>query len=169
MQLIKGTGVVSSIASRIMLFALVWWVLTDGSIQSWSIGVPAVLLAAGTSIRLIEPTRLVWYELLRFVPFFIIHSVRGGADVAWRAFQPRMPIDPGLVEFPILLPDGLPRVFMINTVNLLPGTLSAELYAHSLKIHTIDMNKDYLTELNAVQQNVARLFDIILEPTEIGI
>lgn len=151
-----------SILRRGLLFALVWWILVGGESASWWIGVPAVLLAATASVALISPMTLVWYELFRFVPFFLIRSILGGADVAWRAFHPSMPIDPHLIEYPIQLPQGLPRVFLANTVSLLPGTLSAELGSTYLNVHVLNKRKDVLSELEKLERRVAALFGISL-------
>jgi len=35
---------------RAVLFALLWWILTDGATDSWLIGVPAVLFATVASL-----------------------------------------------------------------------------------------------------------------------
>lgn len=137
---------------------LIWWVLTDGAASSWWIGVPAVLLALLASIALIPPLPFVWLGLVRFVPFFLIHSLLGGIDVARRVFQPRLPISPDLVEYPLRLPPGLAQVIMVNTVSLLPGTLAAELGQDILKIHVLDSGSDFETELIAIEEHVARLF-----------
>lgn len=148
----------STIVSRGALFLLIWWALTDGVASSWWIGVPAVLLATTVSIALLPPARFLWFELLRFVPFFLRHSFLGGADVARRAFQPRMPIAPDLVKYPLRLPPGLPRVFMANIVNLLPGTLSTAFDENALNVHVLDSGTGYLAELEAVERSVARMF-----------
>ncbi len=87
-----------------------------------------------------------------------MHSLLGGADVAWRAFHPGLPIAPDLIEYPLRLPPGLPRVFMANTVSLLPGTLSASLDRSVLKVHVLDSRRGVLAELEAVEQSVARMF-----------
>ncbi len=160
MSLIKIKTSGFSILLRGGVLILIWWVLTDGAANSWWIGVPAVLLAVITSVMLLPPVSFVWYEFLRFVPFFLMRSLMGGIDVAWRAFHPSMPIAPDLIEFPLMLPPGLPRVFMANTINLLPGTLSAEIDQHVMKVHVLDSQKDFLTEFNAVEQSVARIFGI---------
>jgi len=151
-----------SILRRGLQFAFVWWILVGGEIASWWIGVPAVLLAATASVALLPPVTLVWNELFRFVPFFFVRSLLGGADVAWRALHPSMPIAPHLIEYPIQLPSGLPCVFMANTVSLLPGTLSAELASNCLKVHVLNGRKDVLSELETVEQRVAALFGIAL-------
>jgi len=151
-------GLWPGVLRRGLLFALVWWVLVGGEIASWWIGVPAVLLAAAASFALLSPVTVVWYELFRFVPFFLIRSLLGGLDVAWRALHPSMPISPHLIEYPIQLPSGLPCVFMANTVSLLPGTLSAELGSECLRVHVLNGRKDVLSELETLEQRVAALF-----------
>ncbi len=151
-----------SIVSRGLLFSLIWWFLTDGAAASWWIGVPAVLLAATVSTVLVPPVPLAWFELLRFVLFFLTRSLLGGVDVARRAFQPNMPINPDLVEYSLQLPPGLPQVFMANIVSLLPGTLCASLHQNVLKVHVLDKQTDFLTELKTVEQHVARILNLSL-------
>jgi multicomponent Na+:H+ antiporter subunit E len=141
-----------------LLFALVWWLLVEGETASWWIGVPVVLLAAGVSVAVFSPIKLAWLEVLRFVPFFFIHSLLGGADVAWRAFHPGMPIDPHEIVYRPKLPPGLPLVFMANTISLLPGTLSVELNSNLLKVHVLSSGKDTVSELQKLEKIVAALF-----------
>lgn len=97
------------------------------------------------------------------MPFFLIRSLLGGADVAWRAFHSGMPIAPDLIEYPLRLPPGLPQVFMANTVSLLPGTLSASLNQGIQKLHVLDGRNGVLAELEAVEQRVARMFGTYLK------
>lgn len=166
MTLMKSKISWSTIFSRGVLFSLIWWSLTDGVASSWWIGVPAVLLAVITSGALLPPAPFIWYELLRFTPFFLMRSLLGGADVARRAFYPVIPIAPDLIEYPLRLPPGLPRVFMANAVSLLPGTLTAVLGANCLKVHVLDRQKAFLAELEAVEQSVARIFGISMKVSE---
>ena len=154
-----------SIVLRLGTFLLIWWVLTNGMVSSWWFGVPAVLLALITSIALVPPMSLVWYECIKFVPFFLKNSLIGGIDVAWRAFHPHLPIAPDLIEYPLRLPSGLSQVFMVNTVNLLPGTLSAALDDNTLKVHVLDSQNDFFSELEEVEQHVARIFGLSLNIT----
>ena len=158
-----------SILLRLVTFLLIWWVLTEGMTSSWWFGVPAILLALITSIALLPPMHLVWYECIRFIPFFLKNSLSGGVDVAWRAFHPRLPIAPDLIEYPLRLPPGLSQVFMANTVNLLPGTLSAALERNIMKVHVLDSQKDFLGELEAVEQHVARIFGLPLGISSLSI
>jgi multicomponent Na+:H+ antiporter subunit E len=148
----------STVISRTLLYSLLWWALTDGTAGSWWIGAPAVAVAVIISVTLVPPLGLVWREVMGFVPFFLWHSLKGGVDVAWRAFHPRMPITPELVEYPLRLPPGLPRVILVNMVSLLPGTLSAELGGQVLKVHILDSLGVFLPELEALEQRVGCMF-----------
>ena len=153
---------------RGLMFAFGWWILVEGQSASWWIGAPAVVLATLASVRLLSPVNLVWYELFRFVPFFIIRSLLGGVDVAWRAVHPGMPISPCLVKYPIQLPSELARVFMANTVSLLPGTLSARLAPGCLTVHVLTVREDMLSQLETVEKRVAALFGLTL-PASAGV
>lgn len=157
-----------SIVLRLVTFLLIWWVLTNGEISSWWFGVPAVLLALITSIALVPPMHLVWYECIKFVPFFLTNSLRGGIDVAWRAFHPHLPITPDLIEYALRLPPGLSQVFMANAVNLLPGTLSAAIDNNTLKVHVLVSEKEFSSELEEVEQHVARIFGLSLNISSKG-
>lgn len=153
----------STLVSRGLLFSLIWWILTDGTAASWWIGIPAVLLALITSVALLAPVRFNWFEFARFVPFFLTRSLLGGVDVARRAFHPGLPIAPEFVEYPLRLPPGLARVFMANSVSLLPGTMSTEINEDCLTVHVLDGRKVMFSELERVEHGVARMLSILLD------
>jgi len=157
-----------TIITMAALFSLIWWILTDGNIHSWWTGVPAVMLAVWVSIVLGLPVRMNWYALLKFIPFFFMRSLLGGADVAWRAFHPMLPVAPDFIEYPLRISPGLPRVLIANIASLLPGTLSAEINQDILIVHVLDCRNDVYPELAEVEQHVARIFAINLQAPEGG-
>lgn len=150
---------------RAALFALMWWMLTDGATDSWLVGTPVILFATVVSMLLLPPLLWSLTGIVCFVPFFLWRSLYGGVDVARRALHPRLPISPGLFDHRWRLPPGLPRIVMANTVSLLPGTLSLELGANCLQVHVLDKHKDFLSELDKVEQRVAAMFGISLPPS----
>jgi len=89
---------------RTALFALLWWILTEGAVYSWLVGAPVVVFAVLVSGVLLPGTSWSLPGILRFIPFFLWHSLRGGVDVAGRALHPRLPISPGLLEHKWRLP-----------------------------------------------------------------
>ena len=147
-------------AFRAVLFALLWWILTEGAMNSWVVGVPTVVFAVFASGALLPRVSWSLSGIAGFIPFFLWRSLYGGVDVARRALHPRLPISPGLIDHRWRLPPGLPRVFMANTVSLLPGTLSAELDEEYLRVHVLDQTSTIDSELTMIEMRVAKLFGL---------
>ena len=138
----------------------VWLLLSDGAPSSLLIGVPAVLAATWASLKLrpASNARLSPLGVLRFVPFFIVESVRGGIDVARRVFSPTLDVDPGFEQFQVRLPHQAARLLFTNTVSLLPGTLAADLHEDVLTVHALDTGTDLEHELRRVEDAVRQVF-----------
>lgn len=145
---------------RVLLFVLIWYILTGGAIGSWLVGIPIVILATLVSVALLPPISVSPSGIIRFLPFFIWHSLRGGIDVAKRALHPQMAISPVLFDYRFGLPPGVSRVFMANVVSLLPGTLSAELHQDILRVHVLDEMGAFAEELNLLEKQVAVVFGL---------
>ena len=67
-----------------ILMALLWAVLSGGSLRTWWFGLPATIAASLISIKLLPPERRLWSlkGILLFIPFYIHESIEGGIDVA---------------------------------------------------------------------------------------
>lgn len=143
-----------------LVLALIWAVLTNGRLDAWIFGIPAVL--AGAAIGLMLPDSARWrmspQGAVVFAIWFAVQSVRGAVDVAGRAFAPRMPLRPGFRRYPLRFPPGAPRVMFVNTISLLPGTLSAEIAGEELIVHMLDTRADLASELSALEARIAALF-----------
>lgn len=150
---------------RFALFFLIWWVLTDGALDSLMAGILMTFIASLVSILLTPPLSWSVGGILRFIPFFLLHSFRGGVDVATRALHPKIPISPGLVDYRFRLPPGPVRVFMANTVSLLPGTLSVELDREILRIHMLDDTGSLTKDMNILENHLADIFGLELTKT----
>ena len=151
---------------RIVLFAVVWWVLTGGVAYSWLIGAPVVLVCSWLSLVMWTDTPFSPLGLARFLPWFAYQSLVGATDVALRALKPGLPLRPGLVKHRLRLPSGASRVTLANVVSMLPGTLSADLVGEEVVIHTIDVGKDMHAMVLDLEPRIAGLFGLSLEPPE---
>ncbi len=147
---------------RLPLFALLWWILIEGKLAGWWYGIPVILMAVLVSLLLLPTPRQSrpWWQTARFVGFFLWESLRGGIDVALRAINPRRPLNPDLIDYPLRLPEGNARIVLMNTISLLPGTLSANLHDDCLQVHTLDDNPQMMQSLEQVETLVAQLFGI---------
>lgn len=149
-----------AVVLRSSLFALFWWVLAEGRQDGWMLGALAVLLATWISLKLLPPAaRAPRLALLPgFIAFFVLNSVRGGLQVAGMAWRGPAALQPGLIELPLSLPPGAPRILLVNTLSLMPGTLGVEISDTLLRLHVLDRRLPVLDEARALEARIARLF-----------
>lgn len=145
---------------RVLVLALLWAALAGTDGRSWMVGAPVVALAAwvGTRLSSAENWRLSWIGLSRFAVFFLAESLRGGFDVAGRAFRPRMRLNPGIVSYAMRLPAGVPRWIFCSTISLLPGTAVVEAEGDRISVHALDLTPEVRVELAALEARVAAMF-----------
>jgi len=146
-----------------LTFAALWAILADG--QGWSVGIPFIFLAALVSCLFTPMSRWSLAGLIRFLPYFVWNSLRGGVDVALRVLHPQLPIEPALVRYELRLDDTAARVMMADTVTLLPGTLSADLEDHVLVVHVLNAGAPFNEALEILEHRVADLFGLDSEVT----
>jgi multicomponent Na+:H+ antiporter subunit E len=143
---------------------LLVWLALDGTGSLW-VGVLAAALGGLVGAVIAPAMPYGWrpWPLLSFAGYFVVESLRGAFDVAWRAMHPGLPITPRLSDYEIALPDGKPRTLFVGVVSLLPGTLSAALSADGriLKVHAI--TADPGEDLRRLEQRIARLFGLAPE------
>jgi multicomponent Na+:H+ antiporter subunit E len=144
----------------LLVFASLWWLLSGGDPGSWLIGIPAVLAAGWAAHRLGAGGRwtISASGVLRFLPFFLWESLRGGIGVARRSLAPRLRIQPGFTLYRTGLRQPGARVFFANCVCLLPGTLAANLQSDLLTVHMLDAELDQQLELQRLERAVALIY-----------
>ncbi len=140
--------------------ALVWWALAEGRADSWGVGAVSVALALAASLYLAPPGagQVSPAGLLGFAGFFLVQSCKGGLQVAVRAFRPAMDLAPALVEVPVTLPEGIARVLLVNTLNLLPGTVSVVLEGDRLRLHVLDARLPIAEEVREAEAHIALMW-----------
>lgn len=144
------------------VYGLIWVTLSKGELTSWIVGLPAVALAAITTHRLFAPgsNRINIALLPEFIIWFLWHSLRGGIDVAWRAMQPRVQLEPGFIDYPMKIPPGQARFLLISVVSLLPGTLSADIKGDVLVLHALDTGGNIISETHSAEQRISALYGL---------
>lgn len=158
---------VHAVLGRGTLFAVFWWALSDGRPGSWGVGGVSVALSTWASLYLLPPveTCISRIGLLRFLAFFVMESLRGGAQVAGFALRPRMGLKPAFHEVTLRLPQGMSRVLLANTLSLLPGTLSVELDGDRLCLHVLDDTAPTEAGVRIAEARIAHMLGLALEPT----
>ncbi len=145
---------------RTAILAFVWWVLTNGAVDSWLVGVPAIAAAIAAECYLSRPRQNRWSLAgsIAFVLFFLKSSISSGLDVTRRTYHPRLPMMPDMIDYPLKLTSPAARRLFVCTISLLPGTLSAGFDGNNLVIHALDVGRPVTKELAVIERRVAAVF-----------
>jgi len=154
-----------------VLLALMWLAL-NGT-DRWLVGTLVALAGAGLAAWLAvnRPRPMAPLRVVPFVGFFLVGSLRGGIDVAWRALHPSLPIEPQFRRFALDLPHGQPRTLMVSVLSLMPGTLSAELEDDGTTLVVHALTASAMASVTTLHVQVRRLFGVAegaAEPTPIA-
>jgi len=163
----RGGGIGPALR-RAGFFSAVWWVLVGGSAKGWMFGAVAIPAAVAASLLLgpTTPMRLRPTALLGFLVRFLFESLLSAADVARRALDPRLPLAPGFLDYPLRIEGEGPRVLLAATVTMLPGTISTEILEDRLVVHAIDATRPIASRVRRMETLVGTLF---VEPGEPGL
>ena len=148
----NGPGAFGSAISRATGFFGFWLVLTGADAGDLAAGLVATVAATWASLRLMPPQqwRLRPIKLAEFALHFFRQSIVAGIDVALRALDPRLPLQPGVVIYPARLPPGTKLDAFCAIMSLLPGTLPCGRAEDSgLTIHCLDVTQPVVEQLAA--------------------
>lgn len=139
-------------AARAALFLGFWLMISGWSPADLPVGLAAVAAATWLSLRLLpggeSRPRPVFLAALALR--FIRQSVVSGIEVAWRALNPRLPLRPGFVAYPLHLPPGGARSAFCALSSLLPGTLPTGTDENGvLLVHCLDTGQPVAANLAA--------------------
>ena len=150
---------------RVGLYTVLWWAISEGNPNSWSVGAFSVAGAAACSLGLAPNAVLRWRPMdgLRFLSLFLRHTLLGACDVAKRALRPSLRLSPALRTYELCVPDGTGRVLLMDTVSLLPGTLSARVVDNTLVVHALDAN---LWDPRLLRQFESLINRLVAHPTD---
>jgi len=140
-------------------FFLLWMLLMQsGKPADLAIGVFASVAATWVSLRLLAPAAgcLHFSKLLALLPHLLGESVLAGIDVARRAFDPRLPLRPGLVSCPLAFPPGFARNTFATITSLLPGSVAAGEVDGVLVYHCLDISAPVVEQLWKEERLLAR-------------
>jgi multicomponent Na+:H+ antiporter subunit E len=139
-----------AILIRAAAFAVLWVLLAG--VHSADLPAAALAVAAATwaSLRLLpaRKTLLSPAGLAGLALRFPLQALWAGADVAWRAAQPRLMLRPGFVVYRPILPAGQGRDAFAAFASLLPGMLPADTTPDGdVLVHCLDTEQPIVAEL----------------------
>ena len=136
------------------------WIVIDQSAKPANLvfGVLAAAAATWASLKLMPPAagRVRLGALLLLLPRFLWQSLLAGIDVARRAFSPRLPLQPGFVDYPVGLPRGSARNAFEAISSLLPGSVPTGETEELIEYHALDLGQPVVDQLAAEEQAYAK-------------
>ena len=144
---------------RAILFLAFWLMIAGYDPVDLPVGLITAAAATWTSLRLLPAAKvqLRLSSLARFVLHFMRQSASSGIEVAWRAFSPRMPLNPGFVVYPCRLRSAGTRSAFCALSSLLPGTLPAGSDENGvLLVHCLDVGQPVAANLAAEEALFSR-------------
>jgi multicomponent Na+:H+ antiporter subunit E len=143
---------------RGVAFACFWLILIGAGPADLAGGVVAVMAATWTSLHLLPPGRwrLSLVDVMRLALSFPYQSVVAGIDVARRALDPRLPLHPGFVTYPVGFPPGNARNVFATLTSLLPGTVPISGDEGPLVYHCLDVTQPVASQLAAEEALLLR-------------
>src|SRR5262245_46940146 len=126
---------------RMAGFLCLWLAIAGSNARDLPMGLATAAAATWSSLLLLPPGASAPRPVVmaRLALTFLSQSVVAGLDVARRALDPRLPLRPGFVLFPIHLARGPARSAFCIVESLLPGTLPAgSNESGTLVVHCLD-------------------------------
>ncbi len=145
---------------RAVGFLGVWVVLSGYALVDLLPGVIAALAATWSSLHLLPPgpNRMQPLALTKVALRFLRQSLLAGADVARRALDPKLPLDPGFIRYSTGLPPGTARNAFTALMSLLPGTVPVGSdQSGALVIHCLDIWQPVAAQLAAEEALLVRV------------
>jgi len=118
---VTGSFGLANLLFGFVLGAVVLWLIRE------QIGTRGYL---GRSLRIVNLIFLFIYEL-----------IMSAVKVAWIVVQPRMPLSPGIIAYPLRVNRDFEITLLANLITLTPGTLSVDVSddRQTLYIHAVDV------------------------------
>ena len=151
----RSHGLARAAAVRASLFLAFWLMISGWAPTDLPVGLAAAAGATWVSLRFLRPSgsRVRMAALAPLAASFLRQSIVSGADVAWRALNPKSQVRPGLIACPLRLPPGDRRGAFCALSSLMPGTLPTGIDEDgSLLVHCLDVRQPVAANLAAEER-----------------
>ncbi len=145
----KGPALPALIVRAAWFFAL-WFALAGFDPADLPAALAAIAAASAASVYLLPPgaMRPSLIAIAGLALRFLKQSIVAGADVAWRALSPSMPLRPGFATYEPRLPQGPARSAFLTLMSLLPGSLPAWQQGDgTITIHCLDVDQPVAAQM----------------------
>lgn len=149
----------------IVLF-IVWLVFTstlnmEEVITGMFVSIIVALLSfrffTATGLSVFTPRKVLY--MIQYFFVFIIALIKANFHVAKIVLSPKLPINPGIVEFETSLKSDFAKMVLANSITLTPGTFTVDIVENRYFIHWLEVS---VTDEESVYKEIAESFEKIL-------
>ncbi len=108
-------------------------------------------------LKSLSPKKLLYMVQYFFV--FMIALIKANFDVARIVINPKLPINPGIVEVDSKLTSPFAKMILANSITLTPGTLTVDIIDNKFFIHWLYVTG---TDQETTYREIAKQFEDIL-------
>jgi multicomponent Na+:H+ antiporter subunit E len=148
------------ILKTIGLFGL--WVLLSGKLDAFHLSLgffgSAFIAWINTEPRHFDEPPLPHVPLILYWPWLFWEIVKSNLNITKIILDPKLPINPRLIEYRTDLGSNPAVVLLGNSITLTPGTVTIEISSSELVIHALDDESSSGLESKAMERKIAEAF-----------
>jgi len=104
-----------------------------------------------------------FFRLLLYIPWLVWAIIKANIQVASLVLNPRMPINPALLQFKTEMRKKISLVTLANSITLTPGTITVDLSDNTYVVHAIVPEAAGDLESGLMQNKIGHVFGEIKE------
>ena len=142
---------------------LFWlWVLLSGKLDAFHLSVgflgAALIAWINTEPQHLDEPPLPHARLVLYWPWLFWEIVKSNLNITKIILDPKLPINPRLIQYPTNLGSNPAVVLLGNSITLTPGTVTIEVSSDELVIHALDDGSSSELESRAMERKIAEAF-----------
>lgn len=131
--------------------------LITGVFISFVISLLTYKLFTNIGFRILSPKKI--FYILKYVFVFTIELIKANLEVARIVINPKLPINPGIVQVETKLKSDFAKMVLANSITLTPGTLTVDIIGNNFFIHWLYVKG---TDSETTYNEIAKTFEDIL-------
>ena len=108
-------------------------------------------------LKSLNPLKILYW--FQYIAVFLIALIKANFHVAQIVLSPKLPINPGIVEFESKLHSDFAKMILANSITLTPGTLSVDVIEQRFFIHWLQVES---SKPEIAYKEIAKQFEDIL-------
>ncbi len=131
--------------------------VVTGILLSFSVAIFSYKSFTQSGLKILSPRRILY--MIQYFFVFLIALIKANFDVAKIVINPKLPINPGIVEFKSKLTSPFAKMILANSITLTPGTLTVDIIDDKFFIHWLYVTG---TDEETTYKEIAKQFEDIL-------